>query len=140
MAPVVAVKKLFDDASLRRGHGELRRDRGRPDGTRLAREGVTWTVSRIDRTWQWYRADGVWSYEATRTARRVADGPAEHRRGRAARLGIPADWGTYRLDVAMGGAQTSLTYSVGYAGELPPTRRMCWRLPSTRPTMPPARP
>jgi uncharacterized protein YfaS (alpha-2-macroglobulin family) len=118
-APVVAVKKLFDDASLSAGAmANFAVIAAAPDGTRLAREGVTWTVSRIDRTWQWYRADGVWSYEATRTARRVADGRLNIGAAEPARLGIPADWGTYRLDVAMGGAQTSLTYSVGYAGEL----------------------
>jgi uncharacterized protein YfaS (alpha-2-macroglobulin family) len=117
-APVVAVRKLFDDASL--GAGAIASFdviAANPDGSRLARQGVTWTLSRIDRTWQWYRADGSWNYEATRTTRRVADGRIDLGTGDPARLAIPADWGTYRLDLAMGSAQTSLTYSVGYSGE-----------------------
>ena len=31
-----------------------------PDGTRLAQGGVTWTLSRLEQTYQWYRADGRW--------------------------------------------------------------------------------
>ena len=116
--PVVAVKKLFEDGSLSAGAmANFAVVAANPDGSRLARDGVTWTVSRIDRTWQWYLADGRWNYEATRTTRRVADGQISLGTGDPARLAIPADWGTYRLDVTMGRAQTSLTYSVGYTGE-----------------------
>jgi uncharacterized protein YfaS (alpha-2-macroglobulin family) len=117
--PVVAVKKLFDDGGLSAGAlAQFAVIAANPDGSRLARDGLSWTVSRIDRTWQWYLADGRWNYEATRTSRRVADGRINVGTGEPARLSIPADWGSYRLDISMGGAQTSVAYSVGHAGEL----------------------
>ncbi len=116
--PVVAVKKLFEDGSLSAGAmANFAVIAANPDGSRLSREGLTWTVSRIDRTWQWYLSDGRWNYEATRTTRRIADGRLSVGAGDPARLAIPVDWGTYRLDISMGRAQTSLTYSVGYTGE-----------------------
>jgi hypothetical protein len=116
--PVVAVKKLFEDGGLSAGAmARFAIAAANPDGTRLARQGVAWTLSRIDRTWQWYQVDGRWSYEATRTARRVADGRLDVTTGDPARLSVPADWGSYRLDVTMGAARTSLTYHVGYTGE-----------------------
>jgi hypothetical protein len=115
----VAVKKLFDDGGLSAGAlAQFAVIAANPDGSRLARDGLSWTVSRIDRTWQWYLADGRWNYEATRTSRRVADGRINVGTGEPARLSIPADWGSYRLDISMGGAQTSVAYSVGHAGEL----------------------
>ncbi|MGL4440507.1 MAG: alpha-2-macroglobulin family protein, partial [Bosea sp. (in: a-proteobacteria)] len=117
--PVVAVKKLFEDGALSAGaNANFAVIAANPDGTRISRSGLNWTVSRLDRTWQWYLADGRWNYEPTRTSRRVADGRIDVGTGDPARLAIPADWGTYRLDISMGAAQTSLTYSVGYSGEL----------------------
>lgn len=117
--PAVAVKKLFDDHALSAGAmATFAVAAAGPDGTRLSREGLVWTLSRVNRSWQWYRSDGIWSYEATRTTRRVADGRLDVGTGEPARLAIPADWGTYRLEIAMGQAVTSLTYSVGYGGEL----------------------
>jgi uncharacterized protein YfaS (alpha-2-macroglobulin family) len=117
--PVVAVKKLFEDGGLSAGAvASFAVIAANPDGSRLSRNGLTWTVSRVDRTWQWYLADGRWNYEATRTSRRIADGRIDVGTGDPARLSIPADWGTYRLDISMGAAQTSVTYSVGYSGEL----------------------
>ncbi len=118
--PAVAVKKLFEDTALSPGaNAAFAVAAANPDGSRIARSGLTWTVSRIERNWQWYFTDGRWNYESSRRARRVASGEIAVGTGDPARLTIPVgEWGTYRLDVTMGGAQTSVLYSVGFFGEL----------------------
>ncbi len=45
-----------------------------PDGRRLFKAGVTWTLNRVEKTYQWYRADGRWSFEAAKTTKRIASG------------------------------------------------------------------
>jgi hypothetical protein len=118
--PAVAVKKLFEDSALSAGaNATFAVAAANPDGSRITRSGLTWTLSRVERNWQWYFTDGRWNYEASRRSRRVASGELSVGAGDPTRLSVPvADWGTYRLDVTMGAAQTSLTYSVGYFGEL----------------------
>ena len=34
-----------------------------PDGTRLSRQGVTWTLSKVERRYQWFNQDGRWGFE-----------------------------------------------------------------------------
>lgn len=117
--PVVGVRKLFQDGSLSEGAmANFDVVAANPDGSRIARSGVTWTLSRLERNWQWYFADGRWSYEGSRQTRRVANGEIALGAGDPTRISVPADWGTYRLDVAMGAAQTSVVYHVGYFGEM----------------------
>lgn len=118
-APVVGVRKLFEDSSLAAGSiAQFAVVAANPDGSRLARSGVVWTLSRIERNWQWFFNDGRWNYEASRQTRRVANGTVDLGTGDPARISAPVDWGTYRLDVGMGAAQTSVVFSVGYFGEL----------------------
>ena len=45
-----------------------------PDGARVARKGVTWSLYRISDDHQWYRADGRWNFERIKSSKRVADG------------------------------------------------------------------
>lgn len=117
--PVVGVRKLFEDSALTEG-SIARFDvvAANPDGSRITRSGVVWTLSRVERSWQWHFSDGRWNYEGARQTRRVANGEIAVGPGDPARIETPAQSGTYRLDVAMGAAQTSVMFSVGYFGEL----------------------
>jgi alpha-2-macroglobulin len=117
-APVVAVKKLFEDTALTAGAlANFEIVAANPDGSRLARQGVNWTLSRLERRYQWYFTDGRWAYEGSRNSRRISDGMIDLSAQEAKRLSLPVEWGTYRLDVTMGAAQTSVVFSVGYWGE-----------------------
>lgn len=91
-----------------------------PDGTLLARPGVTWTLSRVERSYQWYRSDGRWSFEAVKTNRRVASGSLDLAAGAPGRIEAPvAQLGRYRLEIAAAGAPeatASLGFDVGWGG------------------------
>jgi len=86
-------------------------------GKELDATGLTWTLSRIDRRYQWYRLDGRWSYEPITTTRRVSTGTLETKAGQPAQLSLPVEWGEYRLDVKASGTPhtaTSLTFNAGW--------------------------
>lgn len=91
-----------------------------PDGIRIARQNVAWSLYRVERSYQWFNSDGRWGYEPVKSTRRVADGRLDLAADSPGRIAVPVNWGTYRLDVAADGsgtARTSLTFSVGYSGE-----------------------
>jgi alpha-2-macroglobulin len=117
----VGVKKLFDDGSL--GDGQTANFDvilAQGDGRRLERRGVKWTLSRINRNYQWFFLDGRWNYEAVKSTRRIADGVIDVETGQPARIASPVNWGTYRLEVVSGGtdsAETIIEFSVGYEAD-----------------------
>ena len=112
---------------LRKGFSELQ-DGGNatfdvvlaaPEGALLARPGVSWTLSRIDQSYQWYRADGRWSFEPVKTTKRVAGGTIDLRAGAPSRIEVPVGLGRYRLEVSAPGApeaSASLGFDVGWGG------------------------
>ncbi|WP_342108805.1 alpha-2-macroglobulin [Methylobacterium sp. SI9] len=90
-----------------------------PEGALLARPGVSWTLSRIESAYQWYRADGRWSFEPVKTTKRVAGGTVDLRAGGPSRIEAPVGLGRYRLDVSAPGipeASASLGFDVGWGG------------------------
>ena len=117
--PVLAVKKLFQDSALSEGalatFDVLALG---PDGTRLARNEVTYTLSRVERRYQWFNQDGRWSFEAIKSTRRQADGTVNVTADAAGRISVPVDYGQYRLDLKASGLQpVSVSFSVGWSGE-----------------------
>jgi alpha-2-macroglobulin len=115
--PVVAVRKLFEDL----GEGALARfdvAYVTPDGQRLARPKTPWTLSRIEKRYQWYNTDGRWGYEPVTSTRRVADGTLDLGTGDPARIEAQVQWGDYRLDVRGGeGGDTSVSFTVGWSSD-----------------------
>ncbi|SEH95063.1 hypothetical protein SAMN02799636_04608 [Methylobacterium sp. 275MFSha3.1] len=117
-SPVLALRKGFTD--LKEG-GIAGFDVvfARPDGALVARPGVSWTLSRIDSSYQWYRADGRWSFEAVKSARRVASGTVDLTAAGPSRIEAPVGLGRYRLEVSTAGAPeagASLGFEVGWGG------------------------
>ncbi|KST58288.1 alpha-2-macroglobulin [Methylobacterium sp. GXS13] len=117
--PVLALRKTFSE--LKEGdRAAFDAVFAAPDGTLLARPGVTWTLSRVERTYQWYRADGRWSFEAVKTSRRVASGSLDLTAGAPGRIEAPVGQvGRYRLELATAGAPqstASLGFEVGWGG------------------------
>ena len=87
-----------------------------PEGGLVARAGLTWTLSRIETNYQWYRQNNTWKWEAITTTRQVADGTIDTLASGPATIAAPVQWGSYRLEVNGGGdAPTSSTYQF-YAG------------------------
>ncbi len=114
----IGVRKAFRDGDVGAG-GEAAFEviLAEGDGRRVARSGVKWTLSKVNRTYQWFFQDGRWNYEGVKTTRRVADGEIAAAVDAPARIAARVDWGTYRLDVeapGLDGAQTSVTFTIGY--------------------------
>lgn len=119
--PVVAVRKNFSGDLAEDAQATFDVVLADPSGQRLAGRNVTWSLSKVERRYQWYNSDGRWGYEPVKNTRRVADGRLSIAANAPARIASPVQWGTYRLDVSapdLGAtAQTSLTFSVGWSGD-----------------------
>ena len=69
------------------------------DNERIASRSLTWEIVRLERTWQWYKRDGTWRYEALTIPHKVADGTINTATDKAVQIAAPVKWGKYRLDV-----------------------------------------
>lgn len=118
--PVVGVKKLFEELT-EGANASFDVVLAKPDGQRLASRGVSWTLYKIERRYQWYQSSGTWSYEPVKNPRRIADGTLAVTENAPAKIRTPVEWGTYRLDVSAPGlgetAQTSVSFTVGWSGD-----------------------
>ena len=89
-----------------------------PQGEREAIPAARWTLTRIERNYQWYRSDGYWRYEAIESESRVADGRLDiAAEGDPAALSLPVGWGRYRLDVESAdpsGPVASFAFNAGW--------------------------
>ncbi|HMN36891.1 MAG TPA: alpha-2-macroglobulin [Hyphomicrobium sp.] len=87
------------------------------DGKPAAEKGLTWTLTRLDTNWQWYRRDGNWTYEAVTLKRRIAIGTLDTAADAPANISQKLPWGRYRLDVASAdpnGPASSFLFSSGW--------------------------
>ncbi|PVB60191.1 alpha-2-macroglobulin family protein [Labrenzia sp. 011] len=115
--PRIGIKPAFDGGVDEGGPADFSVIVIGADGKEQAASGLSWTLSRVDRRYQWYRLDGRWSYEPITTSRRVANGEIETASGAPARLSLPVEWGEYRLEVEGSGAlqtSASVTFDAGW--------------------------
>jgi hypothetical protein len=78
---------------------------------------LTWTLTRLDTNWQWYRRDGSWTYEAVTVKRKIGSGPLSVSADKPARISQSIGWGRYRLDVASNdatGPASSVIFNAGW--------------------------
>lgn len=118
--PVIGVRKTFGGDLAEGAVASFDVVLANPDGSRLSRPGVVWTLSRVERRYQWFNEDGRWGYEPVRSTRRVADGTLDLGAAEPGRIAQTVTWGTYRLEVRAPGletAQTSVTFTVGWSGD-----------------------
>ncbi|MFO1184599.1 MAG: alpha-2-macroglobulin family protein [Bauldia sp.] len=110
--PRIGIKPGFDDnAAPEGGPATFNLIEIGPDGKRVAARGATWTVNRLVTTYQWYRNNGTWSYEPITSTRRVAGGTIDIGTGDPASISAPVDYGRFRLEVTVAGANpASSTY------------------------------
>ncbi len=87
------------------------------DGKAEASSNLSWTLTRLDTNWQWYRRDGAWTYEAVTVKRKIGSGPLTVTADGAAKISQPIQWGRYRLDVASNdadGPASSVIFNAGW--------------------------
>ncbi|WP_428687433.1 MG2 domain-containing protein [Roseibium sp.] len=115
--PRIGVKPAFDGGVDEGGPADFSVIVVGKDGEQQDASGLRWTLSRIDRNYQWYRYDGRWSFEPITSSHRVADGELETKAGEPGLLSLPVEWGEYRLDVVGTGeldSSTSVTFQAGW--------------------------
>ena len=114
---MIGVKKDFDEGL---GEGEAATFEAiavAPDGSRVARKGVEWSLYKIDSTYQWYNSDGHWGYEPVKSSKRIAEGSVDIAADAPAKIAANVGWGKHRLDIkSADGDQTSITFDVGWSG------------------------
>ncbi|MEJ8474158.1 alpha-2-macroglobulin family protein [Roseibium algae] len=113
----IGIKPLFDSGVDEGGPAEFNVILLGADGSLQSADGLSWTLSKIDRRYQWYRADGTWRYEPITTTKRVSNGELNFSADQPGSLSVPVDWGRYRLEIQSSGpgaTATSLEFSAGW--------------------------
>ncbi|MFZ1813694.1 MAG: alpha-2-macroglobulin family protein [Rhizobiaceae bacterium] len=80
-------------------------------------KGLRWTLSRIERNYQWYRDGSYWRYEPVEIPQLVGDGTLDALKGETAALSQAVGWGRYRLDVESpdaDGPASSVEFEAGW--------------------------
>jgi uncharacterized protein YfaS (alpha-2-macroglobulin family) len=119
--PMIGIKPLFSGRSL--GEGENATFDvvlASPDGTSLAGNGLRYELLKVETKYQWYRRDGAWDFEPTKSTKRVADGQIDVAVDKPARVSVPVQWGRYRLEVSTtdrNGPATSIDFDAGWYAE-----------------------
>jgi uncharacterized protein YfaS (alpha-2-macroglobulin family) len=119
--PMIGIKPLFSGRSL--GEGENATFDvvlASPDGTSLAGNGLRYELLKVETKYQWYRRDGAWDFEPTKSTKRVADGQIDVAADNPARVSVPVQWGRYRLEVSTvdrNGPATSIDFDAGWYAE-----------------------
>jgi len=95
----LGIKPLFEGAAAENSRVAFEIIASDPDGERVPEE-ASWSLYKVNKDFQWYRADGEWAYETVETKERVANGTVAIAADTPARLEAPVHWGTYLLEVA----------------------------------------
>lgn len=114
----VGIKPLFDNFTAPEGqNAEFDVVLLGGDGKQKAGSNLSWSLTRLDTNWQWYRRDGTWTYEAVTVKRKIASGALAVTTEGAAKISQPIEWGRYRLDIASGdadGPASSVIFNAGW--------------------------
>jgi alpha-2-macroglobulin len=88
-----------------------------PDGARVARQGAEWSIYQVTNDYQWFNADGRWSYEPVKSSKRIAAGAIDIGADAPAKIMSRVGWGAHRLDIkTLDGEETSVAFDVGWSG------------------------
>ena len=86
-----------------------------PQGNPVAAKGANWVLKRLTTTYQWYKTNNRWSYEAVTTARKVTGGTIDIAADKPAQISALVQWGQYRLEITGDGlASSSTSFYAGY--------------------------
>jgi len=114
--PFVGIRPLFADGHIgekQTAGFELIAVDGQ--GRRIALSGLRWQLLKVNRSYQWYRVNGSWSYEPVEATSRVGDGTLDIAADASATLSAGVEWGDYRLVVSgAGGVSSSYSFAAGW--------------------------
>ncbi|WMS43196.1 alpha-2-macroglobulin family protein [Acuticoccus sp. MNP-M23] len=115
-APMIGIRPAFDDGRV--GEGSVAGFDVIAIGA--ARERIetdaTWTLTRIERDFQWYRRGDRWYHDAIERLDKVAEGEVTLGADAPLRISEPVGWGRYRLEVANtdGSVASSVLFDAGW--------------------------
>ncbi|HTJ57535.1 MAG TPA: MG2 domain-containing protein [Devosiaceae bacterium] len=87
-----------------------------PSGKTIAKPGLSWTLSRVETNYQWFREGSAWKWEAVTTTSKVANGTVDALASGPATVSATVRSGRYRLEVDSAGDKPSSTTYEFYAG------------------------
>ena len=113
--PRIGIKQQFDDVQQggTAGFDIITVD---PTGALIATSGVTWTLSKVETNYQWYRDNGTWKWEGVTTTRQVANGSVDTLATGPVTVSSKVDQGRYVLEVNMEGDAPTSSSDGFYAG------------------------
>ncbi|MDZ5448005.1 alpha-2-macroglobulin [Labrys sp. ZIDIC5] len=114
--PMLALKPGFAEGTVPEGQQALFDAIAvDPQGNQVAAKGATWTLKRLTTTYQWYKSNNRWNYEAVTTARKVGGGTVDLLADKPAQISAQVQWGQYRLEISADGlASSSSSFYAGY--------------------------
>ena len=115
-APLIGVKPLFSGDAQEGSSVAFDAILVGADGQRIAKQGVSWKLERIENDYEWYQTDGHWNYEPVANTSRVDSGTVDFTAGAAARINSKVDYGDYRLTIEddSAPAATSVEFYAGW--------------------------
>ena len=114
---MVGVKKDFDETLSAGDVATFEAIAVAPDGARVVRKGARWSLYQVTNDYQWFNADGRWSFEPVKSSKRIATGAIDIGADAPVKFSTPIGWGAHRLEVkTLDGEQTSFTFAVGWSG------------------------
>ena len=114
---MVGVKKDFDNSLSAGDIATFEAIAVAPDGSRVARKGAEWSLYQVTNEYQWFNAEGRWSFEPVKSSKRIATGTIDIGADAPVKLSTPIGWGAHRLEVKTpDGEETSFTFDVGWSG------------------------
>src|SRR5271166_5567706 len=114
---MVGVKKDFDSSLSAGDIATFEAIAVAPDGSRVARKGAEWSLYQVTNEYQWFNADGRWSFEPVKSSKRIATGTIDIVADAPVRFSTPMGWGAHRLEVkTLDGEETSFMFDVGWSG------------------------
>jgi uncharacterized protein YfaS (alpha-2-macroglobulin family) len=114
---MLGLRPEFDGAVPEGGTASFRVIAVDPAGERIDRKGVAWTLSRIERNYQWYRNGSSWSYEPITVTSVVQEGAVDASASAEPQISVPVSWGRYRLEIETAdadGPATSVDFEAGW--------------------------
>ncbi len=115
--PRIGIKPAFEGGVDEGGPADFSVIAVDDNGNTIAADNLSWALSKVDRRYQWYRANGRWSFEPVTTTKRVSSGELSVSAERPAELSVPVEWGEYRLEIVGDGdlqAAASYTFNAGW--------------------------
>ncbi|MEO8756610.1 MAG: alpha-2-macroglobulin family protein [Devosia sp.] len=112
----IGIKPQFDGSGLQQGSAAgFDVITVAPDGKPAATAGLSWTLSKVETNYQWYRENGTWKWQDITTTNKVANGTVDTLGTGPATISSPVQWGRYLLELTAPDGSTSSSYSF-YAG------------------------